>query len=295
MRILVGCEESQVVCNAFREKGHEAYSCDIVPTRGAHPEWHIQDDIRNLLFATGNYESHPYPTGAPEPGNRVFWDVMIAHPDCRCLTNSGVRWLYNRDGTKNSKRWWDMINAASFFNLLFDGISCKIPKICIENPIPHKHAGLPKYTQIIQPWMFGHMEQKSTCLWLKGLPPLKETNNVYEAMMKLPKRERESMAHVTGTKPCKGPRCNISRNCRSNGNPMERRMPGQITHQERIERYAEQMCVGEETTASEVVKALGNRHICGRSVGQGFQSLPILEFVKKGQHGAGKWKRVDEE
>jgi hypothetical protein len=178
MKVLVACEESQVVCNAFRARGHEAYSCDIVPTRGKHPEWHIQDDVRNLLFATGNFVSHPYPLGAPTPGNQRFWDMMVAHPDCRYLTNSGVRWLYNPDGSCNFKRWWDMANSASFFNVLFDGITCKIPKVCIENPIPHKHASLPKYTQIIQPWMFGHGETKSTCLWLKNLPKLVPTDIV---------------------------------------------------------------------------------------------------------------------
>jgi hypothetical protein len=179
MKVLVACEESQVVCKAFRALGHEAYSCDIVPTSGGHPEWHIQDDVRNLLFATGNYESHQYPEGAPTPGEQGFWDMMIGHPDCRYLANSGVRWLYNPDGTDNAKRWLKMINAAAFFNLLFDSsISCKIPKVCIENPIPHKHANLPQYTQIIQPWQFGHGETKATCLWLKNLPKLVPTNIV---------------------------------------------------------------------------------------------------------------------
>jgi hypothetical protein len=197
MKVLVGCEESQVVCKAFRELGHEAYSCDILPCSGGHPEWHIQDDIRNLLFGTGNYESHIYPSGAPTPGNQAFWDIMIAHPDCRYLANSGVRWLYNSDGSKNETRWWDLANASAFFMLLYDGVTCKIPKICIENPIPHKYGNLPKYTQIIHPWQFGHMEQKPTCLWLKGLPKLVETNNVKSEMLKLPANQRQRIHYMT--------------------------------------------------------------------------------------------------
>jgi len=183
MKVLVACEESQVVCNAFRAKGHEAYSCDIVPTRGEHPEWHIQDDVRNLLFATGNFIQHQYQDGAPAPGDQGFWDILIIHVDCRYLANSGVRWLYNPDGTTNSKRWWQLVNASSFFMLFYDGITCKIPRVCIENPIPHKHAELPDYTQIIQPWWFGNFgenETKATCLWLKNLPKLVKVNPLPE-------------------------------------------------------------------------------------------------------------------
>lgn len=192
MRVLVACEESQRVCQAFRDKGHEAYSCDIKPTRGDHSEWHIQDDVRNLLFATGNFEQHRYPPGAPHPGNQTFWDIMIANPDCRYLANSGVRWLYNKDGTLNAHRWWEMVNAKSFFMLLFDGITCKIPRICIENPIPHCHAELPEYTQIIHPWWFGNFgenESKATCLWLKNLPELTKVNP-------LPPPHNQSVHHM---------------------------------------------------------------------------------------------------
>jgi len=192
MKVLIACEESQTVCNAFRAKGHEAYSCDIKPTRGGHPEWHIQDDVRNLLFATGNYRSFKYPDGTPAPGDQSFWDMMIGFPDCTYLANSGVRWLYNKDGTLNHTRWWKMTHASAFFNLLFDGITCKIPKICLENPIPHKHSNLPKYNQIIQPWQFGHGETKATCLWLKNLPQLKPTNIV---------DGRETRIHKMGPSP----------------------------------------------------------------------------------------------
>ena len=164
MKVLVACEESQVVCNAFRAKGHEAYSCDILPTRGAHPEWHIRDDVLNHL----------------DEG----WDLMIGHPDCRFIANSGVRWLCSEEylapvGIVNNPRFAKMMSAVEFFLKLWDA---NIPRICLENPIPHKWAkicgGLPQYDQIIQPWQFGHGETKATCLWLKNLPKLEPTNIV---------------------------------------------------------------------------------------------------------------------
>lgn len=183
MRVLVACEESQAVCIAFREKGHEAFSCDLQPCSGGHPEWHLQMDVLEVLV---QWEGE--------------FDMMIGHPVCRYLANSGVQHLYNKDGSINSERWELMKQAAAFFLKLYNA---PIPKIAIENPIMHKHAkeiiGI-KQTQIIQPWMFGHPEQKATCLWLKGLPKLYPTstslecqnNRTYSKMMKLPKRERES-------------------------------------------------------------------------------------------------------
>lgn len=116
MKVLIACEESQVVCKAFRDKGHEAYSCDKLPTSGDNPEWHIKSDIGFQL----NKE----------------WDMVVAFPTCTYLTNSGVRWLYNADKTPNFNRWADLENAMIFFNR-FKGIA---PKVCIENPIPHKWA-----------------------------------------------------------------------------------------------------------------------------------------------------------
>ncbi len=151
MRVLIACEESQEVCKAFRAKGHEAYSCDILPCSGGHPEWHIQDDVLKHL--------------------NDGWDLMIAHPSCTRLCNSGVRWL-------NEKNLWDDLSkAVNFFNDLKDA---PIPKICIENPIPHKYAvqNIGKYNQLIQPYQFGHGETKATCLWLNNLPELKPTNIV---------------------------------------------------------------------------------------------------------------------
>lgn len=157
MKILLGCEESQEVTKAFRALGHEAYSCDLMPCSGGHPEWHIQGDVIDQAYS-GNY------------------DLMIAHPPCTYLANSGVRWLNIRDGKiTNYDRKQQMLWGRRLF---IDLLNAPIPFVAVENPIPHKHCFLPKYSQIIQPWMFGHGETKATCLWLKNLPLLKPTNIV---------------------------------------------------------------------------------------------------------------------
>ncbi len=157
MRVLIACEESQIGCLAFRNRGHEAYSCDIVDCSGGHPEWHIKADVFDVL----------------DNG----WDMMIAHPVCTYLCNSGVRWLY-KNGHKNYDRWGKMYAAALFFRDLFNA---NIEKIVIENPIMHKYARKIieyKYDQIIQPWQFGHGETKATCLHILGLPLLQPTDIV---------------------------------------------------------------------------------------------------------------------
>jgi hypothetical protein len=149
MKVLIACEFSGVVREAFRKKGHDAWSCDILDT--IRPGAHIQEDALAVMQRN--------------------WDLMIAHPPCTYLCNSGVHWLH-RD--KTGERWGDLNEAAWFFKELWN---CHhIPKICIENPVPHKYAELPKYTQTIQPWQFGHPESKRTCLWLKNLPKLEPTN-----------------------------------------------------------------------------------------------------------------------
>ena len=174
MKVLVACEESQAVTKAFRAKGHEAYSCDIEPCSGGHPEWHHQGDVTKLL--------------------KQNWDLIIAHPPCTFLTNTGVCWLTGKK--KKPGRWGQMREGAEFFKLFLDH---HCAKIAIENPIMHKYAieiiGR-KHDQLIQPYQFGHTERKATCFWLKGLPPLQEPNNVKEEMDKLPKREQQRLHYL---------------------------------------------------------------------------------------------------
>ena len=177
MKVLVACEESQRVCTEFRKLGHEAYSCDIEPCSGGHPEWHIQDDVLPLLngncdFKTVNGDIH-HLIGK--------WDLIIAHPPCTYLSNAGARFLYPK-GVLNEDRLKLGLVAKEFFMKIYNA-DCK--KIAIENPIPSKVYGLPEYTQTIQPYEFGHPYQKKTCLWLKGLKPLRPTDV-------LPKEKRQS-------------------------------------------------------------------------------------------------------
>ncbi len=154
MRVLIACEESQRVCIAFREKGHEAYSCDIEPCSGGHPEWHIQDDVLKHLDED--------------------WDLIIAHPPCTYLSNAGARFLYP-NGILNQERYKKGLEAKSFFMKLYNA-NC--PKIAVENPVSSKIYNMPQHTQEIQPFQFGHPFKKKTRLWLKGLEPLKPTNIV---------------------------------------------------------------------------------------------------------------------
>ncbi|MBR2999531.1 MAG: DNA cytosine methyltransferase [Oscillospiraceae bacterium] len=152
MRVLVACEESQRVCIAFRERGFEAYSCDIQDCSGGHPEWHIKGDVLPLL--------------------KEKWDLIIAHPPCTYLSNAGARFLYPK-GVLNEARLRKGLQAKDFF-MAFYYANCD--RVAIENPIPSGVYMMPPYSQIIQPWMFGHPVQKKTCLWLRGLPPLMPTD-----------------------------------------------------------------------------------------------------------------------
>ena len=178
MKVLVACEESQVVCKAFRELGHEAYSCDIQECSGGNPQWHILGDCLPILngiceFITENGDKHSIDTK---------WDLIIAHPPCTHLAVSGARWF--KEGVKPM---YLQEEAIDFF-MKFVNADCD--KIAIENPICIMSTKYRKPDQIINPFQFGHLEQKKTSLWLKGLPKLKETNNVYEEMMKLPIKQR---------------------------------------------------------------------------------------------------------
>ena len=147
LRVLVACEYSQIVTRAFRALGHEAYSCDILPTEG-NPEWHIQGDALEHLSG---------------------WDMLIAFPPCTHLAVSGARWFKEKiaDGRQQA--------AIDFFMKL---VNADIPKIAIENPIGIMSTVYRKPDQIIQPWQFGHGETKATCLWLKNLPKLQPTDIV---------------------------------------------------------------------------------------------------------------------
>jgi hypothetical protein len=169
MKILVACEYSGIVRESFNKMGHDAISCDLLPTE--IPGNHYQGDVRDML-------------------NDGF-DMMIGHPTCTYMTNSGVCWLH-----KDPSRWGKLDDAAEFFKLLWNA---PIDKICLENPIMHKYAieriGL-KHHQLVQPWMFGHMEQKATCLWLKNLPLLTHTDNVKEKMMLLPNKQRQRIHYL---------------------------------------------------------------------------------------------------
>jgi hypothetical protein len=152
MLVLIGCESSGAVREAFRRRGHDAWSCDLQPADDGSPH-HLQCDVRDAITARR-------------------WDLGIFHPPCTRLTNSGVRWLEER------QLWAELKEGADLF---LDCLHADIPRVAVENPIPHGHAmALIKapYTQIIQPWQFGHGETKATCLWLKGLPELVPTDVV---------------------------------------------------------------------------------------------------------------------
>ncbi len=162
MRILAACEESQEVTVAFRRLGHEAYSCDLLPCSGSHPEWHIRTDALELA--------------------KIDWDMVIAFPPCTDLAASGARWFdgKRRDGSQQ--------RSIGFF-LAFTALD-HVPRVAIENPVGIMSTEYRKPDQIIQPWMFGHPESKATCLWLKGLPPLVPTDDVRAEAMALPEEER---------------------------------------------------------------------------------------------------------
>lgn len=171
MKILVACEESQAVTIELRRLGHEAYSCDIEPCSGGHPEWHLQQDVLPLL--------------------REKWDMIIAFPPCTHLAVSGAAWFEQKRKDGRQKQ------AIDFF---MQFANCVCEKVAIENPVGIISSIWRKPDQIIHPWMFGHLEQKTTCLWLKGLQPLAETNNVRKQMMELPRNERERLHYLPPSK-----------------------------------------------------------------------------------------------
>lgn len=173
MKVLVACEESQAVCKEFRALGHEAYSCDLYECSGGHPEWHIKGDCLPILNGAGKTTEDFIPLFETEDGSRheipERWDLIIAHPPCTHLSSSG-QWAYSKGKDINLK-----YDAIKFF---MNFVNADCDKIAIENPIGVMSKEYRKPDQIIQPYWFGDKAQKSTCLWLKGLPLLKPTNIV---------------------------------------------------------------------------------------------------------------------
>ncbi|MEE1400913.1 MAG: DNA cytosine methyltransferase [Oscillospiraceae bacterium] len=170
MKVLIACEESQTVCKAFRALGHEAYSCDVQEPSGGHPEWHILGDALEAVkggdVVTMDGQRH-------DIGK---WELLIAHPPCTYLTSSSAMCLFNADHTikdlARERKGWE---AKEFFMAL---LRCGVERIAVENPTPLRYFGLPSYSQIIEPYMFGDPWRKRTCLWLRGLPLLQATNMV---------------------------------------------------------------------------------------------------------------------
>ena len=181
MNVLIACEESQTVCRAFRELGENAYSCDLKPCSGGHPEWHFLGDMFGVVSSGG---------GMLQTGKKEFveggWDMMIAHPPCTYLAVSGARWYYHpedkdlpiserRPHPKVTDRAKDREDAAGFFMAV---TQVDIPMTAIENPVGIMSTLYRKPDQIIEPWMFGDEASKKTCLWLKNLPLLTPTDIV---------------------------------------------------------------------------------------------------------------------
>lgn len=160
MKVLVACEESQTVCKAFRERGHEAYSCDIQEPSGGHPEWHIKADAIEILFSQK-------------------WDLVIAHPPCTYLSNAGACRLYPKAGEIDKDRYIKGLKGKEFF-MAFWWYGKNGGRIAIENPIPSKVFELPEKSQVIQPYEYGDPYTKKTYLWLFNLPKLQPTNIVEE-------------------------------------------------------------------------------------------------------------------
>lgn len=156
LNVLIACEESQVVCKAFRALGRQAYSCDILPCSGGHPEWHLQHDVLPFLESS-------------------VWDLIIAHPPCTRLTCAANRWYKPEYADRFPSIHKEREEAIKFF-IAFVNVPC--PHVAIENPIGIMSTRYMKPSQIIQPYQFGHSERKATCLWLKDLPPLQHTKIV---------------------------------------------------------------------------------------------------------------------
>jgi hypothetical protein len=167
VRVLIACERSGKVRDAFLRLGVDAMSCDLAPTDVPGP--HYQGDVTNILMDQ--------------------WDLMICHPPCTHLATSGAGYFKYKE-----QEQWDAIQFVRMF------LSCDIPHICLENPVSVISSQVRPPDQVIHPWMFGHPEQKTTCLWLKNLPPLNETNNVRKSMRALPDKQRQRLRYLSPSK-----------------------------------------------------------------------------------------------
>lgn len=181
MNILVACEESQAITKELRALGHNAFSCDLLPCSGGHPEWHFNYDVLKVINENG---------GITQNGDQIKlvgkWEMMIAHPPCTFLAVSGARWYYHpedkdlpiserRPHPRFPNRAQDREEAVDFFIKLLEA---PIEKIAVENPVGIISTRYKKPTQTVHPWMFGDEASKATCLWLKNLPLLEPTNIV---------------------------------------------------------------------------------------------------------------------
>lgn len=175
MKVLVACEESQTVCKAFRELGHEAYSCDIQECSGNHPEWHIKGDCVPLLVGHCSFKT----MDGTKHEITDKWDLIIAHPPCTHLASSGARWFREKQQSLEQQK-------ACVFFMRFILADCE--HIAVENPVGIMSTVYQKPTQIIQPFEYGDPHRKTTCLWLKGLEPLKPTNIVEPEIIKYTRR-----------------------------------------------------------------------------------------------------------
>lgn len=193
MKVLVACEESQRVCIAFRKRGHDAYSCDVLPCSGGHPEWHIHGDVLPLLngfcwFRTQDMSSSENPILLLQK-----WDLIIAHPPCTYLTLSGNKWFKPEFADRFPDRQHQRKEAEDFFMAI---AQADCGKIAIENPVGIMSSQWRKPDQYIEPYMFGDPEKKKTGLWLKGLPVLKPTNIVEPVIIHCKSGKNEPRWHI---------------------------------------------------------------------------------------------------
>lgn len=189
MNVLVACEESQRVAMSFWDKGHYAFSCDVLPCSGGHPEYHIQGDALGILnggdFVTMDGRKHHVDK----------WDLLIAHPPCTYLTNTGNRWFNELKYGESAIERKRLREEAAIFFMKF--AKANVEHIAVENPIGYMSTHYKKPDQIIQPYEFGEPERKATCLWLKNLPLLTPTNIVKPNIVVLPSGKTDSMLHYS--------------------------------------------------------------------------------------------------